>query len=445
MVLFCFCSHASLAQHAGFWKGKLNLGVQQLELGFNVLVDNEAFLATLDVPAQGAYGVPVNEVAVFGDSIRLGMSSLNALYKGKLRFDTIEGTFTQQGMTLPLILVRSEKESKQTRSQDPKEPFGYHIEEVRFTNERHGVELAGTFTVPNGDGPFPAVVLVSGSGAQDRNEEVFNHRPFWVIADYLTRNGIAVLRYDDCGVGGSGGDPASATTLDFSFDAEAAFDFLGGRAEVDTSKIGILGHSEGGLINFMVAARRPDVAFVISLAGPAVPGIEVLRAQQEAVFRAQGLPEEAIAMREAMNDRLFAVIAESNNREEADSLLRNRAKEWGYNEEQVDQAISQLTMPWMYFFLKYDPTEAIVKTNCPALLLNGSKDLQVLASQNFPAYENSIAKYGKTNLTLRELPGLNHLFQHCQTGAPDEYFTIDETISPEVLEMVVEFVKRVGE
>ena len=302
--------------------------------------------------------------------------------------------------------------------------------------------MVGTLTIPQGEGPFPAMVLVSGSGQQDRDEELMNHRPFWVIADYCALHGIAVLRYDDRGIGGSKGEVENATTMDFSYDAEAAFDYLRNRKEINASQVGILGHSEGGVINFMVAARRPEVAFLVSLAGPSVNGIEVLKEQQKAILRASGMTEEAVQFNCNTNAQLLDIIEASSSREEADSLMRQLLKGWGYNEELTEQTVGQMASPWMYYFLKYDPTEAIIKTNCPALLLNGSKDLQVIASQNLPGYEKIIADYGKTNLTLHELPDLNHLFQHCETGSPNEYFEIEETISPEVLEMIVGFVNR---
>ena len=249
------------------------------------------------------------------------------------------------------------------------------------------------------------------------------------------------MRYDDRGMGGSTGEVMAATSLDFSYDTEAAFDYLRSRKEINASKIGILGHSEGGIINFMVAARRPEVAFLISLAGPAVNGIEISKAQSEAMLRASGYSEEMIAFTQNSNKQLFDIVEASNDREEADSLMRQLVKGWGYNEELTEKTVGRCTLPWMYYFMKYDPTDAIVKTTCPVLLLNGSKDLQVLVTQNFTAYEKIIAEYGKTNLTLRELPDLNHLFQHCETGLLEEYSDIDETISPEVLELIVGFVK----
>ncbi|MBR4390850.1 MAG: alpha/beta fold hydrolase [Bacteroidales bacterium] len=444
ILLLFFMVQTSFSQIEGYWKGKLNLGVQQLELAFEIKTAEDGYSATLDVPAQGAFDIPVDATIVKDGHLRMTMSAMGASYSGVLKDHTIEGEFAQHGMTIPLNLEKGTKEVVRVRPQDPQPPFNYSIEEVEFANLKEGNTLTGTLTMPEGEGPFPAMVLVSGSGQQNRDEEMMNHRPFWVIADYCARNGIAVLRYDDRGVGGSTGELENATSMDFSYDAEAAFDFLRKQKHIDASHVGILGHSEGGIINFMVSARRPEVSFLVSLAGSAVNGIEVLKEQQAALLRAQGMTEEAIQFSAKANAQLFDIIAASNDREEADTLLRQLVKGWGYNEKLTEQTMSQLTSPWMYFFLKYDPTEAIVKTNCPALLLNGSKDLQVLASQNLPAFEKTIAEYGKTNWTLCEMPDLNHLFQHCETGSPNEYVNIDETISPEVLEMIVRFVKSVG-
>ena len=431
-----------MSQIEGYWKGKIDLGVQKLETAFDIKADGNGYSATFDVPAQGAFDIPVDETTFQDGRLQLTMSALGASYSGTLKDDVIEGEFTQHGMTFTLNLAKAEKvEQQKARPQDPQPPFNYHIEEVAFVNEKEGNTLAGTLTIPEGEGPFPAMVLVSGSGQQNRDEELMNHRPFWVIADYCARHGIAVLRYDDRGIGGSTGEVENATSMDFSYDAEAAFDYLRNRKEINASKVGILGHSEGGVINFMVAARRPEVAFLVSLAGPSVNGIEVLKEQQKAILKASGMSEEAVQFNSNTNAQMFDIIEASNSREEADSLLRNLLKGWGYKEELTEQTVGQMASPWMYYFLRYDPTDAIVKTNCPALLLNGTKDLQVIASQNLPGYEKIIADYGKTNLSLHELPDLNHLFQHCETGSPNEYFEIEETISTEVLEMIVGFVK----
>ena len=444
VILLLFFVQSSFAQVEGYWKGKLNLGVAELEMGFDIQAKDNGYSATLDIPAQGALGLPVDEMIFQNNQLQMTLSALSASYSGMLNGNIIEGEFEQRGMKFPLNLEKGKKETQQARPQDPQPPFNYRVEEVTFVNGKEGNTLTGVMTIPSDDGPFPALVLVSGSGQQNRDEELMNHRPFWVIADYCARHGIVVLRYDDRGIGGSTGEVENATSMDFSYDAEAAFDFLRNQKNINASQVGILGHSEGGIINFMVSARRPEVAFLVSLAGPAVNGIEVLKEQQAAILRASGMTEEAVQFSSNTNMQLFDIIEASSNREEADSLLRRLVKGWGYNEELADQTVSELTMPWMYYFMKYDPKEAIVKTTCPALLLNGSKDLQVLATQNLPAYERIIAEYGKTNLTLCELPDLNHLFQHCDSGSPNEYYTIDETISPEVLERIVEFVKTVG-
>ena len=440
LIPLLFIVLQSQAQIEGYWKGQIDLEGLNLEMGFFIKVVEGGYVSTLDVPAQSAFDVPVDKTDFYKGQLDLRMDALNASYSGQLKDRTIEGTFTQHGMSFPLNLEWAVKEAKRARPQDPQPPFDYRIEEVTFTNEKEGNTLVGTLTIPKGEGPFPALVLVSGSGQQNRDEELMNHRPFWVIADYCALHGIAVLRYDDRGIGGSTGEVMNATSLDFSYDAEAAFDYLRSRKETDASQVGILGHSEGGIINFMVAARRPEVAFLVSLAGPAVKGVEVLKEQQKAILRAEGMTEEMIQFSANANAQLFDIVDASSSREEADSLLRQTLQGWGYDENLTEQTLGQLTSPWMYYFLKYDPAEAIVKTTCPALLLNGSKDLQVIASQNLPAYEKIIAEHGKTNLTLRELPDLNHLFQHCETGSPNEYVTIDETISPELLEMMVEFV-----
>ena len=269
LIPLLFVVLQSQAQIEGYWKGEIDLGTLKLEMAFNITAIENGFSATLDVPAQGAFDFPVDETTFKDGHLQLTMSSMDASYLGTLKEGSIEGEFTQRGMTFPLYLTKAEKkEQKKARPQDPQPPFNYHIEEVTFVNEKEGNTLVGTLTIPKGEGPFPAMVLVSGSGQQDRDEELMNHRPFWVIADYCALHGIAVLRYDDRGIGGSTGEVENATSMDFSYDAEAAFDYLRNRKEINASKVGILGHSEGGVINFMVSARRPEVAFLISLAGP---------------------------------------------------------------------------------------------------------------------------------------------------------------------------------
>lgn len=433
----------SRAQIEGYWKGNLKMGVNTLALCMNVTTNDGAMNVTLDSPDQGVYDIPAENVCFVHDTLSWEVQSIAASFKGCLQGDTLRGGFTQMGLTLSLNLIKVPKETKAVRPQDPREPFPYTIVELSFVNERDQIALAGTLTLPEGEGPFPAVVLVSGSGAQNRDEELMNHRPFWVLADHLTRSGVAVLRYDDRGVGASEGDAAAATTLDLSYDAEAAFDFLRRHSAVDASKVGILGHSEGGLINFMVAARRPEVGFIISLAGPAVNGMEVTREQQNAIYTAMGMPEVQVEANRLMTDAMYDVIAWSHNETQASDSLQSLLLSYGMNDSLAQRTAEPLLNPWMYYFLKYEPASAIAATQCPCLLLNGTKDLQVVAKQSFDAYQALIERYGKQNMTLREMPGLNHLFQHCDKGTPDEYAKIDETIAPEVLEAIVGFVKGI--
>lgn len=440
LLIFFFCLVLP-AQIDGYWKGVLKIGEQELEVGFLVKTAEDGYSATMDVPLQGVYDMPVDETTFEAGRLQFSLSAFNIVYTGILKDQVFEGEYRQNGVILPLNLLRGEKEGKKVRPQDPKEPLGYRVEEVRFVNKRDDITLAGTLTCPDGEGPFPAIVLVSGSGSQNRNEEIMNHRPFWVIADYLSRNGIVVLRYDDRGVDDSEGDPATATTLDLSYDAEAAFDYLLSHSEIDTSCVGILGHSEGGLINFMVAARRPEVAFVVSLAGPALRGIEVLKAQQRAFYKASGMTKEAVEAAMEPMERLYAVIDSCPTPQAAASVLKGVLRQAGVGEKEAALQEEVLLSPWMWYFMKYDPTDAIIAVACPALLLNGALDVQVSAVENLQAYRLLAKENCKTNLQIREMPGLNHLFQPAMTGLPEEYSRIEETISPEVLQMIADFVR----
>lgn len=435
---------AAFSQVEGYyWKGTLDLGPQQLELGFDIK-DGDSLNTTLDVPTQGAYGIPAQST-IDGQKITINISSIGAKYQGTINGETMTGTFSQHGMDFPLDLAKSnKKQAKKVRPQDPKEPFDYIVEDVSFENKTDGITLAGTLTIPSGKGPFPAVMLVSGSGAQNRDGELMDHRPFLVIADYLTRNGIAVLRYDDRGFAQSEGDAATATSADLANDAQAAFNYLLGRKEINHNNIGIVGHSEGGMINFMVAAREQKVAFIISLAGPALKGSEILKQQQNDILKAQGFSDEAIAFSTSTNKRLIDIVEETKETDSIYPKIEHILKGMGLNEETIRQTTETLLSPWMVYFIKHDPTDDIVATQCPALLLNGTKDLQVSATQNLAAFKKIAKQHHKKNLVVCKMKGLNHLFQHCKTGLPTEYIEIDETIAPEVLEKIKKFVERNG-
>lgn len=442
LILIVFLLPAvAMAQVSGYWKGTLDLGPQQLEIGFDIKND-DSLTAALDVPAQGAYGIPA-ECSFIDNDLIINIKSIGATYKGSQNDEKIVGTFSQSGMDFPLELTKSDRQQvKKVRPQDPKEPFNYKVEDVSFENSVDNITLAGTLTMPNGDGPFPAVVLVTGSGTQNRNEELMDHRPFLVVADHLTRNGIAVLRYDDRGFAPSQGDASTATSADLANDAQAAFNYLLSRKEIDHDNIGIIGHSEGGMINFMVAAREPRVAFIVSLAGPAFKGCVLLKQQQRDILKAQGYSDEAIDFVNATNSIIIDIVEQSSDIDSAVAEINRYLAQFGTSQETINQYTGQLCSPWMYYFLRHDPTDDIVAAQCPALLLNGTKDLQVNANQNLLQFKRIAKQQGKKNFVIRKMKGLNHLFQHCTTGHPDEYYEIEETIAPEVLDIMTNFIKN---
>jgi uncharacterized protein len=345
------------------------------------------------------------------------------------------------------MTLSKEKIEKQTvkRPQDPVKPYPYYSEEVTFQNTKANIQLTGTLTLPTKDGNFPAVVLITGSGPQNRDEEIMGHRPFLVISDFITRNGIAVLRYDDRGVFQSKGDFKSATTPDLATDAESAVAYLKTRKEINAEKIGLMGHSEGGIIAPMVASHSKDVAFIVMLAGTGLRGDKILLYQQEVIARASGSPETAIQKTREMNTKAFDMIIGSKSDESlkaeltsylTESLKNTPAdlKQGGMtDDEMVSLMIKQFTATWMHYFIRYDPSVALEKVKCPVLAVNGEKDLQVPAKESLPAIEKALKKGGNKHVTINEYPGLNHLFQECKTGLPGEYAQIEQTFSPVVL------------
>jgi pimeloyl-ACP methyl ester carboxylesterase len=327
--------------------------------------------------------------------------------------------------------------SNQVRPQDPKAPFPYRQEEVAYESLEQGIKLAGTLTFPSSDGPFPAVLLITGSGAQNRNEEIMGHKPFLVLADYLTRRGIAVLRVDDRGVGGSSAGPPTATSRNFAQDVLAGIAFLKSRREVNPNRIGLIGHSEGGIIAPMVAAQSPDVAFIVLMAGTGVKGDEVLTEQGKLLLRANGAGEDLIQENTKVQKALFAVIKSTSDNEVAEKQVRESLSTM--NPTIRDAALAQLNMalsPWMRYFVTYDPQPALEKVKCPVLAINGEKDLQVPPGQNLPAIEKALRAGGNKDFKAVELSGLNHLFQTCKTGSVAEYQQIEETISPTALDLM---------
>jgi len=385
----------------GDWMGKLSLGSQSLTIVLHVNCNVQGKVeCTLDSPDQGVKGIAVETDYCSSDSISVSIASLALSYQGKLKGDEIVGTFTQ-GQPFPLTLKRGEE--KLNRPQNPVAPYPYKTEEVAFKNVADGATLVGTLSYPIGykKGQTPVVLMVTGSGQENRDEEIFDHKPFLVIADYLARHGVATLRYDDRGFGKStGGDVEHATTLDFMRDAASGVDFL--RTSKQFGKVGILGHSEGGSIAFMLGAKG-KVDFIISMAGIGVKGDTALTAQANKILELTGQ-----SMRFSTHQyRMNAIIERS---------------------------------PWLNFFIDYDPSGDISKTLCPVMAINGSRDVQVIPSLNLMGIKAHLKPNSKN--IIKEYPSLNHLFQHCKTGNVLEYRMIEETISPEVLEDIVRFIKQ---
>jgi hypothetical protein len=322
---------------------------------------------------------------------------------------------------------------------------------VTFTNDKFNIKLAGTLTIPAGPGPFKAVIMITGSGPQNRNEELMGHKPFLVIADYLSRNGIAVLRFDDRGVGKSQGNYAEATTADLATDAEAAFNFLKKNPKINQKEIGFVGHSEGGLIAPIVAALRSDVGFIVSLAGPGVTGQQIIIRQSQDMGRISGEKESDIKESTETNKKLYAILRKEKDNKKAEIKILARYREIlekkKTSKEDTEKAVDQLKMTfgankytWFRFFIMTDPSIYWEKVKCPVLALDGEKDLQVAANENLPAIEKALKSSGNKSSKTVKMTGLNHLFQHCKTGLPAEYATIEETFSPEALKIITDWI-----
>jgi len=435
----------------GIWMGNLTVpGGLELRIVFNISTNSDGSInASMDSPDQGVSGIPAETVSYKDGNLNLGVKSLGS-FEGvyKENNETIEGEWKQSGSTFPLVLNRIEKAPDMHREQDPLKPYPYTEEEVVYENKEAGVKLAGTLTLPQSEGPFPAVILITGSGQQNRNEEIAGHRPFLVLSDYLTRKGIAVLRVDDRGIGGSTGNVSQDTTEDFAGDVLTGVEYLKSRKEIDPSRIGLIGHSEGGLIAPMVAVKPPDIAFIVLMAAPGVTGEEILYMQSDRIARAEGASNETIAQNEALVRRMYSVVKEEKNNTAAEEKLREilrteiantseqKTESSGHSEAVIDAQVTALTSPWMRFFLTYDPRPTLMKVKCPVLAITGEKDLQVPPEENLRAIDDALKAGGNKDYIVKELPGLNHLFQTAKTGSPSEYAKIEETISPDALEII---------
>jgi hypothetical protein len=456
LLLISLSANSIKAQDVtGQWNGMVNIQGMNLRIVFHITKTDSGFTSTMQSPDQGNITIPVSKTSFENGKLSIEIQRISFQYDGELKGDSIVGIFKQSGLQLPMNLTRKEiAKVVKLRPQEPKKPYPYISDEVTFKNEKANVTLAGTLTLPEKGSNFSVAILITGSGPQNRDEELLGHKPFLVISDYLTRNGIAVLRYDDRGVAKSTGDFKAATTADFATDVESAIAYLKTRKEINKKEIGLIGHSEGGVIAPMVAARSKDVAFIVMLAGTGIPGDKLLLLQQELIAKADGASEEELEKSLKINAELYKLVINSKNEKKLEGDLSAVVKKSidsddfikvpaGTTEEAfINATIKPLTTPWMQYFIKYDPAPALSKVKCPVLVLNGSHDLQVPPSANLPAIEKALKKGGNKNVTVMELPGLNHLFQESKTGAPSEYADIEQTFSPLALDAMTKWILK---
>ena len=433
----------------GLWQGAVETHGMRLRFQLHISHDTEGeLIAALDSLDQGVTGLPANKVTLQDQAFHFEIPSLAGVYEGTLNptKNAIAGKWSQTSAdNLPLDFRRSDQTLELRRPQTPARPYPYVEEEVTFHGGAEGIELSGTLTLPKGAGPFPAVLLVAGSGPQDRDASLANHRPFLLIADALTRKGIAVLRYDKRGVGKSTGNPDAATTMDLAADAKAALAFLKSRKEIDGSRIGLIGHSEGAIIAPYLAGHSKEVKWLVLLAAPATPGEQTLLHQSELIGRAGGLTDEQLEASLGFDQAAYALVRKEKDPSALAEKLVALVKETGLDAAlppaALETQLRMLSSPWFRFFLDYDPLPNLKTVSCPVLALYGQKDLQVAPKANLPLLQKALQEATNSRAETRELPELNHLFQHAYTGTPAEYAAIEETFSPEALTLIVDWVR----
>lgn len=452
LAIFISGTFSNAQDITGQWNGVLSVQGKNLRLVFHISHMEDGYKSTMDSPDQSTTGIPVDTTTFNGTKLLLSVSGVGMSYEGEFKPDSIVGMFKQGSLSVPMTLKRTPAEPpKLTRPQEPKPPYPYRSENVTFENKAAGVTLAGTLTLPETGSNFTAVILITGTGPVNRDEEVMGHKPFLVIADYLTRNGIAVLRYDDRGFAQSTGDFKASTIADFADDAESAVAYLKTCKEIDPEKIGLLGHSEGGIVAPIVAARSNDVSFIVSLAGVGLRGGANILLQQANMWRFSEVSEEII-------DKLIIVISKSLDKivntdeflsqqeiidfmtEMKDEISAGLSGTGMTADNYIQQFAPQLSTPARQYFIRFDPASALEKVRCPVFAINGAKDFQVISNENLSAIRNCLEKGGNDKVTIKEYPDMNHLFQECTTGYLNEYATIEQTISPKVLKDILNWI-----
>ncbi len=454
VVIFSTCIFAQ--DISGSWYGVLNVQGMKLRLVFDITKSGQSYSATMDSPDQGAKGIPVSSAVFENNTLKLKIDAAKITYTSSAVYaDSITGNFNQMGQNFSMTLYRKVSEiEKPKRPQEPLPPFPYKSEDISFRNEQDKITLAGTLTMPAKIGKFPAVVLISGSGPQDRNEELLGHKPFLVLADFLTRNGIAVLRFDDRGTLKSEGNFQKATSFDFANDVKAALKYLSSRKEINQKKIGLIGHSEGGIIAPIVANNDKSVQFIVLLAGPAVTGGEISLDQQELIGHVNGMKDEDIRITKELNEYVFRMMKTEQDtvklkKQITDYLLSKIDEipgmiipEGSTKESIIEMQINQLISPWMLNFIRYNPSDALSSLKIPVLALFGEKDLQVSPQLNETPMREAFRKANNKNGEIMVIPGVNHLFQECTTGSPNEYARIEQTLSPKVLNIIYKWIVK---
>ncbi|HKV63560.1 MAG TPA: alpha/beta hydrolase [Candidatus Acidoferrum sp.] len=427
----------------GVWQGALEGNGMRLRLQLHVSHDDQKQLvAALDSPDQQVSGLPAIKVSQKDAAFHFEIPIVTGVYDGTLNAakTAITGNWTQNGVEQKLSFRRSDQLLDLVRPQNPVKPYPYKEEEVIFVNDKAKVSLAGTLTLPRGSGPFPAAVLIGGTGPQDRDESIVGHRPFLVLADHLTRKGIAVLRYDKRGIGKSTGDYANATTEDFASDSEAALSYLKARKEIDPRRTGLIGHSEGGLIAPLIASRSAGVAWIVLLAGQGLNGEDTLLLQSQLILQSSGVDDDQVERTRVFNKQTYALVRQEKDptvlQAKLTDLVQSTSMSVMLPPAALQSQLRVVTSPWFHFFLDYDPVPVLQKTTCPVLALTGEKDLQVPSRENLPKIQKALEDAGNKDFQTTELPGLNHLFQHCPTGSINEYGSLEETMAPEAMNAV---------
>ena len=438
----------------GIWLGELEIpNSAKLRMGIVISkADNNSYKAVLNIIDQATGDIPCDEVIYKNDSLIIRIKGLGIEIAGILDAENkiIKSEFKQRGGVLPVSFTRSDKLPELLRPQEPKEPFPYVEENVTFENKKAGINFAGTLTFPNSKGKFPAVILVSGSGQQDRNENIGGHKPFWIIADYLTRKGIAVLRVDDRGIGGSTGNFNQSTTGDFAEDALAGTTFLKSRREIDPKKIGIIGHSEGGIVAPLAASISSDVAFIVSMAGVFINFEDVIIDQILNQQKLLGRNDEDLELERNWRKKIYSLAKENTDSVTAakklwnlySGLTEDEIKRLNWPKGRHEAQIKQVLNPWWRYVLSLDNKAVLMKVKCPVLVTYGELDQQVNPDKNIPIIEEALKVGSNKNLTVKKFPGLNHLFQTAKTGSEYEYIQIEETFSPQALQFITDWILK---